>query len=444
MKTLFAVILFTLICATTHAEWTHDSPVFLDQTVTNQGNTPSPATHWATVKNNKIFFTPDRTYYFADRFVEVFADSSALSSLAAASDTLRARLHGPQGVRIDSLVRRSGWKWKETTAGHVHLHPDGRGFSVSSFHWVFNKGNPERYRHPGPIAIIVLSELTDDLPDSTAITLEIDGIGESQPLPLIKYYLPRLYWERDTTYIAERGARGQTSVKVNLYGKNLTHGGTIYERETRHGETHNILRVKDDRVVNYFELVLEGQGGTYMSNTGLGNISVTVPDSSVFSGVTPAEERRKFRDRKYEVRWLTFGPIRSADGLIATFEFELIDGFGGDRTSPWGTAGWVWVKGGGVVGDCFNNDCLRSRSSFTRPVVTKNGMRHTFLNRPPPTQAHKAIDFNADGMVNFADFLSFSRYFDRRDMRADLDRNGRVEFDDFLWFVRFWNESQNA
>ena len=53
--------------------------------------------------------------------------------------------------------------------------------------------------------------------------------------------------------------------------------------------------------------------------------------------------------------------------------------------------------------------------------------------RPPPGRV--TADFNADGIVNFADFFDFVDAFGTTDARYDLDGNGIVNFADFFDFV---------
>ena len=50
----------------------------------------------------------------------------------------------------------------------------------------------------------------------------------------------------------------------------------------------------------------------------------------------------------------------------------------------------------------------------------------------------KSCDFNADGQIDFRDFLIFANAFGSADSRFDLDADGRVGFGDFLRFVRVY------
>ena len=46
------------------------------------------------------------------------------------------------------------------------------------------------------------------------------------------------------------------------------------------------------------------------------------------------------------------------------------------------------------------------------------------------------VDFNADGGVDFSDFILFAVGFSNADLAYDLDDDGGVGFTDFLEFVR--------
>lgn len=46
-----------------------------------------------------------------------------------------------------------------------------------------------------------------------------------------------------------------------------------------------------------------------------------------------------------------------------------------------------------------------------------------------------AVDFNGDGVVDFADYLEFLNLFDARDPRADLNGDGVIDFVDYLEFL---------
>ena len=50
----------------------------------------------------------------------------------------------------------------------------------------------------------------------------------------------------------------------------------------------------------------------------------------------------------------------------------------------------------------------------------------------------KSCDFNADGQIDFSDFLIFANAFGSADSRFDLDADGRVGFGDFLHFARIY------
>ena len=50
----------------------------------------------------------------------------------------------------------------------------------------------------------------------------------------------------------------------------------------------------------------------------------------------------------------------------------------------------------------------------------------------------KSCDFNADGRLDFSDFLIFANAFGSADSRFDLDADGRVGFGDFLHFARIY------
>ena len=57
----------------------------------------------------------------------------------------------------------------------------------------------------------------------------------------------------------------------------------------------------------------------------------------------------------------------------------------------------------------------------------------------------QTADFDSDGKVDFADFLSFASAFGSTDTHHDLSGNGRVDFPDFLMFAtQFSSEGQNS
>ena len=57
---------------------------------------------------------------------------------------------------------------------------------------------------------------------------------------------------------------------------------------------------------------------------------------------------------------------------------------------------------------------------------------------PPAVPRAKSFDFNADGRLDFNDFLIFVNAFDSADTRFDLNADGRVGFGDFLYFARVY------
>ncbi|MCY4351975.1 MAG: hypothetical protein OXC45_02585, partial [Gemmatimonadetes bacterium] len=57
---------------------------------------------------------------------------------------------------------------------------------------------------------------------------------------------------------------------------------------------------------------------------------------------------------------------------------------------------------------------------------------------PPAVPRAKSFDFNADGQLDFNDFLIFVNAFDSADTRFDLNADGRVGFGDFLYFARVY------
>ena len=57
---------------------------------------------------------------------------------------------------------------------------------------------------------------------------------------------------------------------------------------------------------------------------------------------------------------------------------------------------------------------------------------------PPPVPQANAFDFNADGQIDFSDFLIFANAFDSADTRFDLNADGRVGFSDFLYFAKVY------
>ncbi|MDP6041174.1 MAG: GC-type dockerin domain-anchored protein, partial [Candidatus Latescibacteria bacterium] len=54
----------------------------------------------------------------------------------------------------------------------------------------------------------------------------------------------------------------------------------------------------------------------------------------------------------------------------------------------------------------------------------------------------KTIDFNADGRLDFNDFLLFINAFDTTNPSYDLDADGLVGFGDFLRFVNAYETGQ--
>ena len=52
------------------------------------------------------------------------------------------------------------------------------------------------------------------------------------------------------------------------------------------------------------------------------------------------------------------------------------------------------------------------------------------------TPADPRTDFNADGKVDFLDFLAFAQNYGTTSAAYDLDGSGRVDFADFLQFVK--------
>ncbi|MCC6675822.1 MAG: right-handed parallel beta-helix repeat-containing protein [Phycisphaerales bacterium] len=49
------------------------------------------------------------------------------------------------------------------------------------------------------------------------------------------------------------------------------------------------------------------------------------------------------------------------------------------------------------------------------------------------------VDFNGDGMVDFADYLEFLNLYDAADPRADLNGDGLVDFSDYLEFLNLYD-----
>lgn len=62
------------------------------------------------------------------------------------------------------------------------------------------------------------------------------------------------------------------------------------------------------------------------------------------------------------------------------------------------------------------------------------------LAPPSHAQTASAADFDASGVVDFADFLEFAAAFGSADTRFDLDASGRVDFPDFLSFITFFGQ----
>ncbi|MBT3602053.1 MAG: hypothetical protein HN521_03210, partial [Candidatus Latescibacteria bacterium] len=57
----------------------------------------------------------------------------------------------------------------------------------------------------------------------------------------------------------------------------------------------------------------------------------------------------------------------------------------------------------------------------------------------------QTADFDGNGKVDFADFLSFASAFGSTDTHRDLNGNGRVDFPDFLVFAtQFSSEGQSS
>lgn len=425
-----AFVLFALVANAAQAQPNADMPVYLDKFYTGHPTTD----HWADVANNKLWFTPDAPRDH-QRFVEIYVDSVAIQSVSA--DTLRVRFDFPKGVTIEGIYFYDGvGKPNPITAlNGYHILPDSTGFDVSSFQWLVGGAGGSIQR--GHLGVVKLRGLSDALPDSTTIVATISEIGTSQPLPLIKYYKPKFYWDRDTIYVPERNPGGDV-VSVNLYGKHLTHG-LVGEPDTRDGKTAQVFRVKTDRIVNYFRLGLSRMDGGYLTSTGIRGIEVVIPDSSLFAGGVEEQTRTEHRDRQVGIEVGTFAPIPAGDGFIATYVFTLGGGI-------WASAGWVDIQRdisqfgfSSSVADCINNDCKSTANH--RHVYVKNNLRLTFLNRPAPTESLHAIDYNEDGKVDFADFLVFVGHFRARSTQADLNRDGRVTFDDFFTFARYYRES---
>lgn len=51
-----------------------------------------------------------------------------------------------------------------------------------------------------------------------------------------------------------------------------------------------------------------------------------------------------------------------------------------------------------------------------------------------------AVDYNCDGLVDFADYLDFLSFYDAEDARADLNSDGFVDFLDYLEFVNAFDQ----
>ena len=420
------LLLLALVANAAQAQPNADMPVYLDKFYTGHPTTD----HWANVANNKLWFTPDVP---GKKFVEIYVDSVAIQSVSA--ETLYVRFDFPKGVTIEGIYWY-GYSSPFTERNGYYILPDSTGFDLASIQWFVGRrgrGNPTIRR--GHLGAVKLRGLSDELPDSTTIVATISEIGTSQPLPLIKYYKPKFYWDRDTIYVPERNPGGDV-VSVNLYGKHLTHG-LVGEPYTRDGVTVQLLRVKTDRIVNYFRLGLSQMNGSYLTYSGIQGIEVVIPDSSLFAG--GVEEQTRTRDQQVGIEVGTFAPIPAGDGFIATYVFTL----GGGR---WARVGWVHIQRdisvwgmSSKVADCIKNDCKSTANH--RHVFVKNNLRLTFLNRPAPTESLHAIDYNEDGKVDFADFLVFVGHFRARSTQADLNRDGRVTFDDFFTIARYYRES---
>ena len=70
-------------------------------------------------------------------------------------------------------------------------------------------------------------------------------------------------------------------------------------------------------------------------------------------------------------------------------------------------------------------------------VLSVNRVIH-ITEQPLAAPLTKSCDFNADGRLDFNDFLLFANAFGSADSRFDLDADGAVGFGDFLRFVRVY------
>ncbi|MCC6676655.1 MAG: hypothetical protein IT436_05880 [Phycisphaerales bacterium] len=57
---------------------------------------------------------------------------------------------------------------------------------------------------------------------------------------------------------------------------------------------------------------------------------------------------------------------------------------------------------------------------------------------PPAVTGRCPIDYNGDGLVDFADYLEFLNLYDAQDPRADLNGDGLVDFADYLEFLNLY------
>ncbi|MDE2954577.1 MAG: hypothetical protein OXR71_08640, partial [Gemmatimonadota bacterium] len=66
--------------------------------------------------------------------------------------------------------------------------------------------------------------------------------------------------------------------------------------------------------------------------------------------------------------------------------------------------------------------------------IFSSNTSHIPILRPPPIDLAK-FDFNADGKLDFNDFLQFAKAYGSNEAKFDLDGDGNVGFGDFLRFV---------